>query len=360
MTLGALVMGGITFMYNIWGIGALIFIQGISMGILDTGNNVCVLWLYSEERAEPYLQALHFTFAVGGFVSPLVIGVVMDAYNDNFNIAFYVIAGCFTPVIIGLALLDSPKMKKQSDELKVVSLKERIFGSFTTDERIIIAASAVFLGIYVGAEVSMGTLVYAYAVGGRELSEQTGYTLTSVFWGLIATGRLLAVPISTRLTPRVMLLINIVGCMVTTGFMMVFDVTLVKVSSDQTLIVLWTCVPIYGLFMASCFPTVFTLAEEMMRLTGKATSFFISGASIGEMVIPAVVAALFGTSIGYFSLVVTVFICSVLMFLFWGCFGLLRRSMEIRGVLPNRKSVEYEKLEYDPREETPLISQHPR
>ena len=48
--------------------------QGLAMGFLDTGGNVLLLRLHEGEgSAEPYMQAMHFSFALGAFVSPLLV-----------------------------------------------------------------------------------------------------------------------------------------------------------------------------------------------------------------------------------------------------------------------------------------------
>lgn len=58
------------------------------MGMLDSGGNVQLLWLFKDQNVNPYMQCLHFFFAAGSTVSPLVVGRVMDEFNDNFNYAY--------------------------------------------------------------------------------------------------------------------------------------------------------------------------------------------------------------------------------------------------------------------------------
>eukprot|EP00117_Sycon_ciliatum_P033743 scpid33312/ scgid0850/ Sodium-dependent glucose transporter 1 len=47
------------------------FVQGISMGFLDTGGNVLLLQIWGKDNG-PYMQALHFCFGLGAMVSPLI------------------------------------------------------------------------------------------------------------------------------------------------------------------------------------------------------------------------------------------------------------------------------------------------
>ena len=47
------------------------------------------------------------------------------------------------------------------------------------------------------------------------------------------------------------------------------------------------------LFMASIFPTVLTLAESFMPISGKVATVFVVGASLGELALPAAVGHMF-------------------------------------------------------------------
>ena len=62
-------------------------VQGAAMGFLDTGGNVLLIRLWASEddpsTADPYMQTMHFFFAVGAFVIP----IIMDAY-DQVGFAF--------------------------------------------------------------------------------------------------------------------------------------------------------------------------------------------------------------------------------------------------------------------------------
>ena len=49
---------------------------------------------------------------------------------------------------------------------------------------------------------------------------------------------------------------------------------------------LWIGAILLGLFVASIFPTMVTLAERRMTLTGTVTSWFFVGASAGAMFLP--------------------------------------------------------------------------
>ena len=54
-------------------LAAALFAQGTCMGLLDTGGNVLLIWLHGAGRVEPFMQAMHFFFALGAVLSPLLI-----------------------------------------------------------------------------------------------------------------------------------------------------------------------------------------------------------------------------------------------------------------------------------------------
>jgi fucose permease len=200
-----------------------------------------------------------------------------------------------------------------------------MFCYFTGDERWMIWWVSVFLGIYVGAEVATGSLIYTYVVKRAIGTEQDGYLMTFVFWALIALGRLTAVPLSLVLSGLQMLFINLVGCIAAPAVILFFP---------DSLPVLWGAVGFYGFFMASSFPTAFVVAESMIMISGSIASLFVVGSGMGEIIIPTAVTELFGTSLSYFSLIYTMLFCACMGLLCW--FGMLWRykSMEKRGVLP--------------------------
>ena len=74
--------------------------------------------------------------------------------------------------------------------------------------------------------------------------------------GNIALGRFLAVFVSMRLSPKQMLWIDFLGCIV-------WSAILLAVNSN---LALWSSSAMFGLFMASIFPTVLTLAEGFIPI----------------------------------------------------------------------------------------------
>jgi FHS family Na+ dependent glucose MFS transporter 1 len=99
-------------------------------------------------------------------------------------------------------------------------------------------------------------------------------------------GRLLAIPLARRLRPRTVLLSDLLlACA---------GLTLILVGG-QVSVAVWTGTFLVGLGLASVFPTVLTLAERRMTITGRVTSAFFVGANVGAMTLPWLIGQLFTT-----------------------------------------------------------------
>jgi FHS family Na+ dependent glucose MFS transporter 1 len=97
-------------------------------------------------------------------------------------------------------------------------------------------------------------------------------------------GRLLSIPIAARLRPRWILTGDLAGCFIGLGLILLFP---------ESAAMLWAGAVVVGLSMASIFPTMISLAERRMTLTGATTSLFFVGASFGGMFLPWLVGQLF-------------------------------------------------------------------
>ncbi|GIY14928.1 sodium-dependent glucose transporter 1 [Caerostris extrusa] len=61
----------------------LMTINGISLGILETGSNVCCLSLWGKDSG-PYFQALHCIFGLGALIAPLIAAPFLGDYESDF------------------------------------------------------------------------------------------------------------------------------------------------------------------------------------------------------------------------------------------------------------------------------------
>jgi len=244
-----------------------------------------LLWLH-REAVGPYMQTMHFCFALGAFASPLVLeGLGSGAYATAF-----IIFGCACMVVVpALALLVSPvappSASGDNDHQHHPNTRGLPSPPRVHQEWMLVLSAAATLFVYVGLETGFGGYLVTFVVRGPlQQSESTGQAMSSAYWGAIAFGRFLSIFASTRFSPSQMLW---------TSTTMSLAAMLVMVLLHSSLVAMWAGSMAFGVGMACIFPTVIALAETYMRVHGKHATVFVVGASIGEMVIPLSVAEAF-------------------------------------------------------------------
>lgn len=267
----------------------IILIAGFAKGAIDVGGNTLILWVH-HERVGPFMNGLHAFFGVGAFVGPLIVARVLAA-TDNIYWVFWTLAIATFPIAVLLWNLPSPSPRATPAEHKDTPLPILPLGIMVL----------CFL-LYVGSEVGYGNWIYTYALQLGLGTEITAAYLTSAFWGSFTLGRLLAIPISTRLRPLTILYLDFTGC--------ILSLVLIMFSRDSATI-LWIGTILLGLSFASIFPTFLTLSEEKMHVTGTMAGWFLVGGSIGGMILPWGIGQAF-VRLGASAMVIIVFLGVIL------------------------------------------------
>jgi hypothetical protein len=139
----------------------------------------------------------------------------------------------------------------------------------------VVGLSALVLGLYVGVETGFGGYLLYFAHEECGLSQSDGQFLTSVYWGFLAIGRCLAIPLSQNISPVRHLTLDLVLSVMS---------AILLVGGQCA--VIWPGAGLLGLGLASVFPTVVSMVEGFVDVSGKMSSVFIVGAAAGEMAIP--------------------------------------------------------------------------
>ncbi|CAH6778239.1 Mfsd4b4 [Phodopus roborovskii] len=284
---------------------------GVSMGLLDTGGNVLILDLWGDKGA-PHMQALHFSFALGAFLAPLLAKLawgasastqnhtepgfdplVMNrsseatsdslfAVPEDMNLLWaYTSIGTYVLVVsVFLFALFCKKSSRQRNSTASVQRTRRAKYHWA-----LLCLLFIFFFFYVGAEVTYGSYVFSFATThvGMEESEAAG--LNSIFWGTFAACRGLAIFFATVLQPGTMIVLSNIGSLVSSFFLVLFD---------KSRLCLWIATSVYGASMAATFPSGVSWIEQYTSISGKSAAFFVIGAALGEMAIPAVIGILQG------------------------------------------------------------------
>jgi FHS family Na+ dependent glucose MFS transporter 1 len=257
----------------LWLLVGVLLVLGIAEGALDVGCNTLLVWVH-RHQVGPFMNGLHFFYGVGAFLSPIIIAQVL-LRSDSIVWGYWILALLVLPIPLWLMRLPSPLIQTVSKDGPRGQVNHRL-----------VALIVLFLFLYVGAEVGFGGWIFTYAVELEIATASVAAYLTSAFWGALTVGRLLAIPISTRLRPRYVLLSDLLGCLASLGLILAWP---------GSLLALWLGTLGLGFSMASIFPTTIALAERRMTITGQITSWFFVGASAGAMIVPWVIGQLFDT-----------------------------------------------------------------
>lgn len=255
----------------LWVMVVVMLLMGLSEGCLDVGGNTLLMWLH-RGNVGPFMNGLHFFFGVGTFLSPVIIAQLVLLTGD-ITWGYWVIALLGIPVILNLVRYPSPK----NIPAPVEGTKGKIHLP------LVILTVLLFL-LYVGSEVSFGGWIHTYTLKLGLYGETTAAYLTSFFWGALTVGRLAGIPIAARFKPEQILGADIIGCILSVGLILFWP---------QSRLMTWIGTFGAGFSMASMFPATLTLSERRMHITGRITSWFFIGSSLGGMIVPTLIGQLF-------------------------------------------------------------------
>lgn len=239
--------------------------------VIDVGANTLIVWIH-RERVAPYMNALHLFFAVGAFLSPILVAQVI-LFTGNFGWSYWLLALLLLPAALRLLPLPSPQ--------PIVNRQEE---ASVRPDYILVVLTSVFLFAVSASEASFGGWVFTYAVKTNLADETMAAYATAAFWGAFMLARIVSIPLATRLRPRYFILgelaISLAGIL-----LMLF------VPASPT--VLWVGTALFGFGIAPLFPSILNFSGRHMTITGKVTGWFFVGASLGSMILPWTIGQLF-------------------------------------------------------------------
>lgn len=303
-------MSGTPFCRKAWLLTALMSSVGVSMGVLDTGGNVLILNTWGEQ-AGPHMQALHFSFAAGAFVSPIIAKLLFGQSSDNGTIYMPLMSGHTSKAIGAILPFSHPKSITLTSMWAYIVigafalLVSLIFfilyscspstsnwantssgkQSFSKHHSILIFLLSLFFFFYVGSEVAYGSFIFTYAKDYAGMDQAWAAGLNSLFWGTFAAGRGLAIFFAACLSPGTLILLSLVGTTVSSLLLLLFS---------QNNPMLWMCTALYGVSMSTTFPSGISWVEQYTTVTGCSAAVFVVGAALGEMVLPSLLGFLLG------------------------------------------------------------------
>lgn len=261
------------FITQLWPLVLVMFIWSLADGAIDVGGNTLLVWTI-RGNITPYMNALHFFFGIGAFISPIIVAQSITITNDV-NWAFWVMGLLTAPLLVWFLRVPSPA----HPVAEAAGAESRPATHWP-----LVILIAVYFFLYVGMEITYGGWIASYAVAVGYGNAAAAAVLTSAFWGALTLGRLLSIPIGSRFKPATILWADLILCALFTVLMLIWH--------GETW-ALWVGTIGIGMAMASMFPTMISYAETRMKITGKVTSIFLTGSSIGGMTLPLFTGLLF-------------------------------------------------------------------
>ena len=257
--------------HSLWVLVIVIFLVGITQSHIDVGENALMVWLHGSQVA-PYMNGLHFFFGLGSFTAPLIIAQSLSG-TQSIKIAFWIIAVLILIPVPFLMKLESPKSPEVDPSSETALSRPK------SPTGLVILLICFFL-FFTGAEITYGNWIYTHGLKSGFVTIESAAYLTSVFWGAFLIGRLLGVILSKRFSIRQFIWFDLIG-----GFLVL--VTMLIFSGSA--LVLWVGTGLYGLFIATGFPTGMNLAEELNAVTARITSLIFISSSVSVMIAPWIV-----------------------------------------------------------------------
>ncbi len=201
---------------------------------LCLGGNLLVLSLFrgEQEDASPYMHAIHFCYAAGALLAPLISAPFLQSRNDgqintnstkmedafktergHIGIPFLVtgVAAFFT----SLGFIYYSKKLKIKQDFKMLNdageeqEQHNAKESSNCSMNVTVALFCLFSFLYVGAEFNYGAYATAFGVNSHlGLSKAEGAMAAAAYWAGFTIMRLLAVPASIWINSQITMIVN--------------------------------------------------------------------------------------------------------------------------------------------------------
>ncbi|MEZ4676349.1 MAG: MFS transporter [Caldilineaceae bacterium] len=171
----ALLMAFVPFVPLLLILIAILFVMGLAEGTMDVGVNTLIVWLH-RPNVGPVMNALHFFFGIGAFLSPLIVAQVVLA-SGGIDWVYWSIAIVLLPIALWIARLPSPSARS-ADATSADGPIDVLLTGLTI----------LFLFVYVGVELSFSGWIYTYAVEQTHFTAAQAAYLNSGFWGSFYAG----------------------------------------------------------------------------------------------------------------------------------------------------------------------------
>ncbi|KAI1301292.1 hypothetical protein HDE_03161 [Halotydeus destructor] len=289
--------------------GSFLLIQ-VVLGIASAGLNnapnalLAEIW---EDKCNPYIQTLHFCYAIGMVMGPLISGPFMDPRADQSPVmtpnstdiylttttpAFksmvhvsYVITSAINilaALSVVILFIASPyKNAGRKTEAKIVPNNTKKPLIQKKKSKYYVTYIVLLCGLLVSCDYGLEENFFAYmqvysVLGPIKLDAATGAYLSSASSVAFAVGRLVSIPTAAKISARAMLYLDGVS-MITGSFIILLW---------NTEFGLWVGYIVLGFGFSSVFPTIVAYAEQRINVTTYVAGTFMVFASAAGLIVP--------------------------------------------------------------------------
>ena len=261
---------------------AALFILASGVTLLQVAGNPYVTLLSRPGKESSTLTLVQAFNSLGTTVAPWFgsMLILADAGQtaskaeqiSSVQIPYLGLAGVLILLAVFVKMIKLPDARKIAEEVTEHSHDGKT--SVWQYKHLILGALGIFC--YVGAEVSIGSLLVSVMEVTAGLDHATGARLLSVYWGGAMVGRFLGTLLMQRIAPSKYLAFNATAAVVLIAVAILFGGG--KVS-------MWALLFI-GFFNSIMFPTIFSLATSGLGKFTGAASGIICTAIVGGAIVP--------------------------------------------------------------------------
>lgn len=251
---------------------ATMLLAGIGVGFTEVATNAAVITVVGA-NSNRVLNFVHVFFGVGSFVTPFLATRAIAA-GSSWRLAFFIVAGLTALLALGWWFVRLERVRMASDSAT---------GARRTSRAIVLLA--IVLALYVGTEMGVGGWLTKYLVATHAASLSDAGMVLSAYWFAVALGRLVlsAVPLQATGLSEESLLVAL-SALATVALLVALSVPNLLFSAIAFAVV--------GLGFSGIFPGVVALGGRYQpHAVSAATTTIITGAGLGNIIIPWVMSA---------------------------------------------------------------------
>lgn len=287
--------GGIIFTSSPTLLFFLMFLSGMGWGI--NNNLLNVLVSEATDGDSGYANLLHMSFAVGAFLSPLMVSAFIG-WNISWKVAVAFIAiASITLIFVFIKIPLKDSVEKETG-------KPGLSFDFLKDPKYFLYMAIFFC--YVGAETGLNAWIISYLVQQGIMTIDKAPLMLSLLWVAIIVGRITVAYISKYVRKELLLAGISMGMFIFVGLFL-FN------KDPRLTMVLMIAI---GLSMAGIYPTTVANASYILTGAGMASGILFAGGGLGASVVPYIAGAIAehnGILAGLISTLVVIFVMLVLV-----------------------------------------------